>query len=251
MDLWPWPSAPTERSSSPAAGTDGAALGRGHRNAPRSTHPASTPMYITVAFSPDGNSFLTGDDDHGGAALPKSPRTARRPGSSRHLGGGPHRVDARRGPGHDPGARQRGLAEAPRATGATGWSAGNRGRTEARSDPVRYRPDRPRSCLDASGGGGTRPTTSSRKSSNWTPKSAVGIPRSRPDPERQGRPRRGRACLPRGGSSGRRTPRGRHRCLGRDAPVRRQHERKPLPRIRRSRCSTPRARRRTTTSAWP
>ena len=32
--------------------------------------------------------------------------------------------------------------------GAAGWSAGNWGRTEARSDPVRYRSDRPRSCLD-------------------------------------------------------------------------------------------------------
>ena len=53
-------------------GQDGAALGRRHRDAPRSTHPASRDV-LTVAFSPDGKSFLTGGRRSGARLFRKVP----------------------------------------------------------------------------------------------------------------------------------------------------------------------------------
>ena len=83
----PWRSAPTASRCSPGAGQHGAALGRGHRPAHRATDAASG-RGLSVAFSPDGKTVLTGSADNDGAALGRGDRPAHRrrrctPGRSR------------------------------------------------------------------------------------------------------------------------------------------------------------------------
>ncbi len=130
-------------------GCHGPALGRRDRDATRSAHPALLPghdggLQPRRQDLPDGGSRCR-------AALPQGARIARRPGAGRHLGGGPHRPDARRETGHDPGPRQCGLEGASRTAGASRQPAGNGGRAEARSHPHRSQPAGPLSSLVRAG----------------------------------------------------------------------------------------------------
>ena len=87
-----------------------------------------------MAFSPDGKTFLTGgyDQGRGSSDVPELPDDLERVATWVEVLTG-LALDARQG--HDPGPRQRGLAGAPRAAGATRRPAGNGGRAETRSHP--------------------------------------------------------------------------------------------------------------------
>ncbi len=94
---------------------------------------------LTVAFSPDGNSLPDRMHRSWGAALPKGIRTARRPRSDRHLGRGPYRPDARRGTAARSGPLDNAAwHDRRRQLEQRGGAAEDSGRTEARSDSVRY-----------------------------------------------------------------------------------------------------------------
>ena len=121
-----------------------AALGRRHRPAHR-PHPAASDTCLIVAFSRRRQDLPHRERD--GLRLFPFLRTCPMTWTRRHLGRGPHRAAARQATGPDPGPRQRGLARAPRTTDATGRSARDRARTEARPDPLRSRPHRPRAGL--------------------------------------------------------------------------------------------------------
>ena len=168
----PWPSAPTVRRSLPEAGTKSARLwdaATGMPLGPPIVHPNEV---FSVAFSPDGNSFLTGAYDYAARLfrrVPELPDDLERAaawvevltGLALDAGQGTIRVL------DNEGWRMR-----RDATGATGRVARNGGRTEARSHSVWCRPDGPRSWLDGTWSCGTRPRPHSTSSSELEPYNA-------------------------------------------------------------------------------